>query len=469
MEKPTCQFCNRHPAEMYCGECDQYFSNQCFEFFHKNQNLNHKGLQISAEQLAKWQAQEAAKHCPQHITKSKEYACCTCDMAICEECAIYGEHRTHDRKPFDAGCGKIARELAGWVAEYQRNAAAAADDLRKITGYMDSTTENLKAMKNTTLENFEVLERLLADKKAEVLRIIDEMLEERAKARRNLDEVTTTLRNTMEECKAKMADGKERGCERYEYLLKKREVLKSLQGRLKKYLPIKFMRDLRFDPIAIRIPTKSINNIILAKQMLADNIPSINDSSLIVREVKDAIRLRDWVVESRGNKEETFYELLWQGSRDGFTAQAFHSRCDNKGPTLTIIQSTDGQVFGGYTTASWAYPVNQAGQPADKGDYAEDSPAAFVYSLTRGIKIYKQKPGSKGKLESIYRSESFGPTFGSGHEIYICDKCNTNAYNSSLVGKTYGNFPEGFDCRTHLVGSFNFTVKEIEVYAVIVL
>ena len=28
-----------------------------------------------------------------------------------------------------------------------------------------------------------------------------------------------------------------------------------------------------------------------------------------------------------------------RGSEDGYSSQVFHQKCDNKGPTLTIIQS----------------------------------------------------------------------------------------------------------------------------------
>lgn len=44
--------------------------------------------------------------------------------------------------------------------------------------------------------------------------------------------------------------------------------------------------------------------------------------------------------------------LLYRASRDGFAAECFHSRCDNKGPTLTIVKSGK-NVFGGFTEQSW--------------------------------------------------------------------------------------------------------------------
>ena len=46
------------------------------------------------------------------------------------------------------------------------------------------------------------------------------------------------------------------------------------------------------------------------------------------------------------------YRLLFRASRDGFSAATFHSKCDDKGPTITIVQSGDNK-FGGFTDSSW--------------------------------------------------------------------------------------------------------------------
>ncbi|KAJ4460607.1 hypothetical protein PAPYR_3250 [Paratrimastix pyriformis] len=66
--------------------------------------------------------------------------------------------------------------------------------------------------------------------------------------------------------------------------------------------------------------------------------------------------------------------LLYRGSRDGFTAEAFHSRCDGAHPTVTLIRSAAGAVFGGYTTVPWSAPPRAEGH-AD--------PAAFLFSIRR--------------------------------------------------------------------------------------
>ncbi len=46
--------------------------------------------------------------------------------------------------------------------------------------------------------------------------------------------------------------------------------------------------------------------------------------------------------------------IYLQTTRDGSTNQAFHSKCDERGPTLTIIKSQEnGCIFGGYNPFSW--------------------------------------------------------------------------------------------------------------------
>ena len=48
------------------------------------------------------------------------------------------------------------------------------------------------------------------------------------------------------------------------------------------------------------------------------------------------------------------WKLIYRASEHGYTAGSFHEYCDNKGPTLIIIKSSEGWIFGGYTTQSWS-------------------------------------------------------------------------------------------------------------------
>ena len=59
--------------------------------------------------------------------------------------------------------------------------------------------------------------------------------------------------------------------------------------------------------------------------------------------------LYDWLKEDDSDVEFT---LLYRGSSDGLINQAFHSKCDNNGCTLTIIELTDGAIILGYSNRS---------------------------------------------------------------------------------------------------------------------
>ena len=70
-------------------------------------------------------------------------------------------------------------------------------------------------------------------------------------------------------------------------------------------------------------------------------------SSIINNQVYDK-QIQEWF----GNKYE--WELLFRASENEYKAESFHECCDDMGPTLVIIKSTGGWIFGGYTTRSWS-------------------------------------------------------------------------------------------------------------------
>ena len=65
----------------------------------------------------------------------------------------------------------------------------------------------------------------------------------------------------------------------------------------------------------------------------------------IVNQQYDTI-LREWFGDNK-------WKLLYRASEHGYTSQSFHEYCDDKGPTLIVIKSSKGWIFGGYTTQSW--------------------------------------------------------------------------------------------------------------------
>ena len=52
-----------------------------------------------------------------------------------------------------------------------------------------------------------------------------------------------------------------------------------------------------------------------------------------------------------------FARKIFQASAENdWSAEAFHRACDGKGPTLSVLKTTDGRIFGGFTEVSWESP-----------------------------------------------------------------------------------------------------------------
>ena len=75
--------------------------------------------------------------------------------------------------------------------------------------------------------------------------------------------------------------------------------------------------------------------------------PRFLRGSTILRKTQYDKYLKKWI----GNYD---MKLVYRASNYGFKAESFHNFCDNlKGPSLVIIKSSEGWIFGGYTTQRW--------------------------------------------------------------------------------------------------------------------
>jgi len=154
------------------------------------------------------------------------------------------------------------------------------------------------------------------------------------------------------------------------------------------------------------------------------------------------------------------WKLIYKASKDGFDATKFRSVCSNKGPTITVVQSSNGYIFGGYTPLPWS----------SNNNYAYNA-SSFIFSFknangTQSVKLDNNGPYHSSSY-SIYNGSSYGPTFGGGHDFYLCSGCNsTNSsysnlgHSYSLPGFTYGTS----QIQSYLAGSYNFTTTDYEVF-----
>lgn len=162
--------------------------------------------------------------------------------------------------------------------------------------------------------------------------------------------------------------------------------------------------------------------------------------------------------------------LLYRASLHGNTARDFHTHCDKKGPTITIIKIGNGSIFGGYRHISWGAPDEPA---------AQDDSFLFSLALYNGNtgswestphKINNRKSNTQG-YNTLNSQPSEGPVFGNScysstgdlRIVYQNGRCDV--YSS--LGNTYDYHPSGSGYSYFLTsGNSKCAVTDYEVYGV---
>ena len=139
-------------------------------------------------------------------------------------------------------------------------------------------------------------------------------------------------------------------------------------------------------------------------------------------------------------------ELLFRASRDGDSSKSFHSHCDGKSNTLTIIKSSVGKRFGGFTVRGWDSEQNYI--PDDK---------AFLFSMDNKDFYFIKKEQTE---YAIHCNKNYGPTFGKGPDLYISSNCRNN---SSFAKQESYDYKGKTDI---LLGSQKFSAIDYEIYKV---
>jgi hypothetical protein len=171
----------------------------------------------------------------------------------------------------------------------------------------------------------------------------------------------------------------------------------------------------------------------------------LNLDSLIINNNKQYnTTLKNWINPNKQIKAELLYRL----SRDGISYETFHKYCDNKGPTLTLIEADEGFITGGYTLLDW-----------DSNSKWKNDKDTFIFSLTENKKFIKQNI-----YDSIYCLNSYGPWFDNfGFE-------GNNSRNKFMkeCKFQYGNaFLNANEIIPNEEEDKYFDVKEVEVYKII--
>jgi hypothetical protein len=163
-------------------------------------------------------------------------------------------------------------------------------------------------------------------------------------------------------------------------------------------------------------------------------------------------------------------KLLWSGKRDGMSPEEFHRRCDNQGPTLTVIRTRlmhgivkSGQIIGGWAGESW------------KSNMQPCAAKTWLFSLGSALTT-SSPPASVSKYralssvqDAIMGWSAYGPLFGFSAQGLHVGHSSPNANNQLIPNhcKLSGyELEAGYDSVASPIGGAEFfDIESIEVWS----
>lgn len=145
-----------------------------------------------------------------------------------------------------------------------------------------------------------------------------------------------------------------------------------------------------------------------ATQLLTRLVSGANYGDVLMTE-QARTSLSKWLPQS-----DKKWQLLYKCPSTGFDSKEFHNKCDNQGPTVTLIQYNKQFLFGGFTRAPWS----------TTNDKVVHDEMAFLFTLIHPSNIepvqFRMNPCT---VEiAVYHHSDYGPAFGMlGKDLCIRD------------------------------------------------
>ena len=198
----------------------------------------------------------------------------------------------------------------------------------------------------------------------------------------------------------------------------------------------------------IDVITNYIDNLndLESKKLLRKKVNNFNDIlkvSNILDSAEQITSLSNWL--SSFFKKEIKFKLIYDAGKDGDDASTFHSICDNRNNTLTIISTSNNKIIGGFLSKSYG---------GNSGEISDNN--AFLFSLDNNEKYPSLNNGG-----NYMDMESEGPIFGY-YSIYIKNRFLTSNNNY------YCSFTKRYDFgKRSNKKNFLFRVVNLEIYQLI--
>ena len=445
-------------SSCYCMKCDVYMCKKC-EIFHSKLLKNHKNFisynnenkeqifngfckeknhQMKLEFFCKSHNQLCCAACIAKIKKEEIGKHKDCDICIIEE--IKEEKINKLNKNIN-----LLSELSNTIEESINNLKIISETINKRKNDLKVYIQNIFTKIRNELNNREDLLLLNVDKIFEKIFFDENTI-------KKYNKLPNKIKLSLEKCKLINKEESKNNDE----LISLIDKCISIENNIKEIDDIK--KNIKKYENSNDYETKfipeenEINNFLneikkFGKIIYFNSKPF--KASIIGNDINKQSAIINWILE-KTNKYNINLELLFKMSLNGSKCDDFHRLCDNKGPTLTLVKTTENYIFGGFTPLDWK---------SEGGEIKDKSNQSFIFSLNLMKKFDMIKDG--GKAIRCIKTE--GPDFGDEDfsimknmkkgRTFANDSCNyLSNYNLELTGKK-GEYE-------------NFETEELEVYKV---
>ena len=426
-------------AVCYCCNCKVYMCNKC-ENFHSNLLSNHKVFDI--ENYIK---DNFTGFCSEqnHINEL-EYFCKTHNTLCCAACIVKLKNKNNG-KHSDCSIYKVEdifnekknkfNENIKLLQKMSDNLKTSIINLKNLSEKMSQNKEELK-MKIQTI--FTKIRNELNSREDKLLLEVDSCYEKtffKEDMLKEFERLPNKIKESIE--KGKLFE-KEFDDNNKIFLINEGikienniKDINAVNENIEKCSKLSKIK-IKFSPDENEINDEVERIKVFGKVKIENLEPSFESSSIIKDDNESQKLIVNWIKE-KTKKKEIKYKLIFKMTEQGSEGKDFHQYCDNKGPNLILIKTTNNKIFGGFTPLSWE---NKAISKFD------ESNQTFIFSLNLNKK-YDMINNKRKAIQGF--SEGYGPNFGDYDfglhknlkegESYANDSCNyLSNHNLDLTG-----------------------------------
>ena len=444
--KPIKCFSTEHEnanADYYCGKCNIYLCKTC-ETLHSKLFKKHETIILDKTELE----DVFTGLCKEegHNSKELDFFCRTHNQLCCAVCICkiknknVGQHKDCTVCLIEDIRNEKKNNLQENVKYLKELSINLEETIKELKNIFEKVNQDKEELKINVQKIFTKLRNALNNREDELLLQIDNKFNElfiEERIVRESEKLPKKVKLSINKSQELINDENSSKMNTFlnEYLNVENNIkeIKAIQENIKKFDKSKDLL------IKLVHQERDINNIIeyikrfgyitiAKKSVLKSNIINPKEEEIITNWIPNKVVLA---------------ELIFDTKNDGDSIDAFRNKCHGKSPTLCIIKTNKGIIFGGYASSEWG---------EDK--YIKDN-NSFVFSLNPNKKYKVISPdyalyGYSNEYQILFQ-------FG-GCCFRIVPNC-TKVNNNLIDGKTYEKGFSDVFCEEK-----KFTVNRIEIF-----